>query len=233
MDTQQQGNVQQGNARQDSVQQGSAQQDSAQQGTAQQDSDKLVFEIGDAFGELFEQLVERFEELAKRFSLPAFCLKALHMLGSPMAMKELGQRFHCDPSFVTAIADMLDSHGLSRRETDTRDRRIKNLLLTPKGLALRERVEREMASFVPWAYALDAEERRTLLRLLRKMIKAEHERRAREGCSPSGKRLGATARSGRGKVTGSLTSTTPPVTAGGYRAGEVTPASSAATPGKN
>jgi DNA-binding MarR family transcriptional regulator len=199
----------------------------------QQDSDKLVIEIGDAFGELFEQLVERFEDLAKRFSLPAFCLKALHMLSSPMPMKELGQRFHCDPSFVTAIADMLDSHGLSRRETDTRDRRIKNLLLTPKGLALRERVEREMAGFMPWAHALDLEERKTLLRLLRKMIKAEHERRVRDGCGPSGKRLGATARSGRGKVTGPLTSTAPPVAAGGYRVGEVTPAPSAPTPGSN
>lgn len=207
--------------------------DGGPQDSVEQDSDKLVIEIGDAFGELFEQLVERFEELAKRFSLPAFCLKALHMLNSPMAMKELGQRFHCDPSFVTAIADMLDSHGLSRRETDTRDRRIKNLLLTPKGLALRERVEREMANFMPWAHALDAEERRTLLRLLRKMIKAEHERRVREGCSPPGKRLGATARSGRGKLTGPLTSTTPPVAAGGYRVGEVTPAPSAGTPGDN
>jgi DNA-binding MarR family transcriptional regulator len=207
------------------------QQNGVQQGSAEQDSDKLTAEIGDAFGELFEQLVERFEELAKRFSLPTFCLKALHVLSSPMAMKELGQRFHCDPSFVTAIADMLDSHGLSRRETDTRDRRIKNLLLTPKGLALRERVEREMAGFMPWAYALDREERLTLLRLLRKMIKAEHERRAREGRCPQGRRPGPTARSGRDKVTGPLTSTTPPVAAGGYRVGEVKPAPSAATPG--
>jgi DNA-binding MarR family transcriptional regulator len=207
------------------------QQNGVQQGSAERDSDKLTGEIGDAFGELFEQLVERFEELAKSFSLPTFCLKALHVLSSPMAMKELGQRFHCDPSFVTAIADMLDSHGLSRRETDTRDRRIKNLLLTPKGLALRERVEREMASFMPWAYALDREERLTLLRLLRKMIKAEHERQAREGRCPHGKRPSATARLGRDKATGPLTSTTPPVTAGGYRVGEVKPAPSAATPG--
>jgi DNA-binding MarR family transcriptional regulator len=223
---------------QDSVQLGSAvqsdsgvQPDSAAHRVScdQQDSDKLATEIADAFGELFEQMVERFEDLAKRFSLPAFCLKALHMLSSPMAMKELGQRFHCDPSFVTAIADMLDSHGLGRRETDTKDRRIKNLLLTPKGLALRERVEREMAGFMPWAYALDTEERRTLLRLLRKMVAAEHERRARERC-PVSKRSAATARSGRGKATGPLISTTPPVGAGGYRAGEVRPASTAATP---
>lgn len=232
MDTQQDG-VLHNSAEQDNAQQDSAYLDSAEQGSAEQDSDKLAVEIGDAFGELFGQMVERFEELAKRFSLPGFCLKALHMLGSPMAMKELGQRFHCDPSFVTAIADMLDSHGLSRRETDTRDRRIKNLLLTPKGLALRERVEREMAAFMPWAHALDPEERRTLLRLLRKMVAAEHERRVREGSCPHSNRPGATARSGRGKATGPQTSTAPPVADGGYRAGEVTPAPSAATSGHN
>jgi DNA-binding MarR family transcriptional regulator len=208
-----------------------AQQDRAAQPdrAAQQDSDKLAAEIADAFSELFEQMVERFEDLAKRFSLPAFCLKALHMLSSPMAMKELGQRFHCDPSFVTAIADMLDTHGLGRRETDTKDRRIKNLLLTPKGLALRERVEREMANFMPWTYALDRSERQTLLRLLRKMVAAEHERRARERDCPVSKRSAA-ARSGRGKATGPLISTTPPVGAGGYRAGEVRPASTADAP---
>jgi DNA-binding MarR family transcriptional regulator len=140
-------------------------------------TDRLDAEIADAFGELFQQTVERFEDLARRFSLPGFCLKALHMLGSPMAMKELGRRFHCDPSFVTAIADALDSHGLGRRETDPKDRRIKNLLLTPKGLQLRERVEQELYACMPWTSALDAEEQKCLLGLLRKMIRAENERR--------------------------------------------------------
>lgn len=141
-------------------------------------SDRLDAELSDAFGELFVQVVDRFDELARRFSLPAFALKALHILSSPMAMKELGRRCHCDPSFVTAIADMLDSHGLGRRETDPRDRRIKNLLLTPKGLQLRERVERELYAAMPWTHALDEDERECLLGLLRKMIKTEHQRRA-------------------------------------------------------
>jgi DNA-binding MarR family transcriptional regulator len=132
----------------------------------------LDTDLADAFSELFEQMIERFEDIGRRFSLPPFCVKALHMLSSPMAMKELGQRFHCDPSFVTSIADTLDARGLGRRETDSRDRRIKNLMLTAKGLELRERLEREIAAIMPWANALDASERETLLRLVRKMIKA-------------------------------------------------------------
>lgn len=146
-------------------------------------TDPLDVEIAEAFGELFRQTAERFEDLARRFSLPSFCLKALHMLGSPMAMKELGRRFHCDPSFVTAIADTLDSHGLGRRETDSKDRRIKNLLLTPKGLQLRERIEQELYDCMPWTSALDASERECLLGLLRKMIRAENERRAGDASS--------------------------------------------------
>jgi DNA-binding MarR family transcriptional regulator len=145
---------------------------------SQPDEDRLDAELADAFGELVEQMIERFEDLGRRLSLPGFCVKALHMLSSPMAMKELGQRFHCDPSFITSIADLLDARGLGRRETDTRDRRVKNLTLTPKGLALRERIEREMAAIMPWTHALDASERECLLALVRKMIKAEQERRA-------------------------------------------------------
>lgn len=146
--------------------------------TARPDSDRLDAELGDAFAELIGQVAGLFEELARRFSLPAFALKALHMLDSPMAMKELGRRCHCDPSFVTAIADMLDSRGLGRRETDPRDRRIKNLLLTPKGRQFRERVERELYATMPWTHALDEDERECLLGLLRKMIKTEQERQS-------------------------------------------------------
>jgi DNA-binding MarR family transcriptional regulator len=178
---------------------------------AEQPETRLDEEIADAFGELFQQTVERVEDLARRFSLPAFCVKALHMLGTPMAMKELGQRFHCDPSFVTAIADTLDSHGLGRRETDTKDRRIKNLLLTSKGMQLRERVERELHECMPWTGALDADERKCLLGLLRKMVGAGRERRA-----------------GNAPATGPQSSTTPQAAAGGIRAGEVRQDQSAA-----
>ncbi|HEX4060176.1 MAG TPA: hypothetical protein VHY58_04060 [Streptosporangiaceae bacterium] len=176
---------------------------------AQLDDDQLNTELADAFGELVEQVIGRFEALGRRFSLPAFCVKALHMLSSPMAMKELGQRFHCDPSFVTSIADMLDTHGLGRRETNTKDRRIKNLTLTPKGLALRARLEQEMAAIMPWTSALDHSERQCLLGLLRKMIQAGQE------CGANDPPPASTA------AKASTTSTAPPVATGENHAGEV------------
>jgi MarR family transcriptional regulator, organic hydroperoxide resistance regulator len=137
------------------------------------EADQLDSEILDAMGELIVQFIARGEQIAQRFGVPAFCMKALHVLESSMAMRDLGRRMHCDPSFVTAIADLLEKRGLARREAGTADRRIKNLVLTPEGVGLRRKVEQELMARVPWRSALDEEERACLLSLLRKMIVAD------------------------------------------------------------
>ena len=85
-------------------------------------------------------------------------------------MKELAQRMGCDASFVTAIADTLEERGFIRREPGQRDRRVKNLLLTPDGIAAKERMMAQLAAKMPWCYALDDGERACLLTLLRKML---------------------------------------------------------------
>src|SRR5262244_1882409 len=142
-------------------------------GTKRSTIDQLDSEILDAMGELIAALIGRSEQIAQRFGVPAFCLKALHVLESSMAMRDLGKYMHCDPSFVTAIADLLEKRGLARREASTADRRIKNLVLTEDGVALRKKVEREFIAGMPWRTALDEDERACLLRLIRKMISAE------------------------------------------------------------
>jgi len=131
-------------------------------------ADKLDSEILDAMGVLITGLVARGEQIAQRFGVPAFCLKALHVLDSSMAMRDLGRQMHCDPSFVTSIADLLEKRGLARREPSTIDRRIKNLVLTEAGVRLRAKVEREFMARMPWR-RLDDEERACLLSLIRKM----------------------------------------------------------------
>jgi len=87
-------------------------------------------------------------------------------------MKEMGQRMHCDPSFVTMVTNGLEKHGLARRETSERDRRVKNVTLTAEGASMRERLEKEFASKVPWANTLSVSERECLLTMLRKMVAA-------------------------------------------------------------
>jgi DNA-binding MarR family transcriptional regulator len=189
------------------------------------DFDQLDTDLGDAFSEFFGRILGTFEAVARGYSLPAFAVKAVHMLGAPLTMKELGQRFQCDPSFVTAIADLLDTHGLARREPDARDRRIKHLRLTPKGLEFRERIEREVFSQMPWSYALDTPERETLLALLRKMIKAESERRSQstaQGAEPDGTTVPAGQAASEAGSPDAAHDNTPPATPGGQPAGEVT-----------
>ena len=87
-----------------------------------------------------------------------------------MAMRDLGRKMHCDPSFVTTIADKLEKQGLAAREPGTADRRIKNLVLTSVGMRMREQVLGELMAAVPWREFSD-DERTCLLTLIRKMIR--------------------------------------------------------------
>ena len=133
------------------------------------EEDLLDLEILDGVAGLFARLVAEGEELAKAFGIPAFVIKALHMLDTPLAMKDLGRRMHCDPSFITGIADTLEKHGLAARESDPGDRRVKRLVLTPAGADLKHRLEDEILARTPWRRELSPEERASLLALVHKM----------------------------------------------------------------
>ena len=133
------------------------------------EEDLLDLEILDAVAGLFARLVAEGDDLAKRVGIPAFVIKALHMLDGPLAMKDLGRRMHCDPSFITGIADTLERHGLAARESDPGDRRVKRLVLTPAGAEMKRRVEDEILSRTPWRRGLSPEERASLLKLVHKM----------------------------------------------------------------
>ena len=131
--------------------------------------DKLGQEIFDAMTEFIALLIQRGEHLSQRYGVPVSCMKALRRLDTPVAMKDLGQRLHCDPSFVTMIADTLERHGLARREPNTADRRLKNLVLTPEGVELKARLEQAMLGRMPWCEAFDAEEKSSFLSMTRKL----------------------------------------------------------------
>ena len=130
---------------------------------------KLDQDIADALSEFFTHMMERAEAVAGEFGVPVFAVKALHQLDEPVTMKELGRRMHVDPSFVTMIADTLERHGLARREPNTADRRLKNLVLTPEGVELKARLEQAMLGRMPWCEAFDAEEKSSFLSMTRKM----------------------------------------------------------------
>jgi DNA-binding MarR family transcriptional regulator len=131
--------------------------------------DKLDQEIFDAMTEFVTQLVQHGDRLAERFDVPVSCMKAIRRLDAAVTMKDLGQRLHCDPSFVTMIADALEQRGLAKREPNPADRRIKNLVLTERGHEVKASLEHEMLGEMPWTRALSVEEREQFLGLVRKM----------------------------------------------------------------
>ncbi len=134
--------------------------------------DQLDLDLIDAMAGLITRVIAEGEQVAKEFAVPPFFMKALHLIDGPLAMKELGQRMHCDPSFVTGIADMLEKRGLAVREPDPADRRVKRLVLTDAGREMKHRIEQGFVARAPWRQALTVDERRTLLSLLRKMAPA-------------------------------------------------------------
>jgi MarR family transcriptional regulator, organic hydroperoxide resistance regulator len=147
--------------------------ETGQPGSSQRDgASQDGWELADCFFELIGSIVGQAEQCAQRMSIPAPFIKALHLLERPMAMKELGKRMHCDPSFVTLVADMLEKRGLARREPHVADRRVKNLVLTDDGLTLKHRIEAEVVARMPWNRGLDDAERAQLLTLIRKMLGA-------------------------------------------------------------
>jgi DNA-binding MarR family transcriptional regulator len=138
-------------------------------------------ELLDGMGEFFNHLREHLERVAQRVDLPLPCLKALRILEHPVSMKELGARMHCDASFVTAVADMLEARGLARRDVDPADRRVKRLSLTSNGEAMRVRLIDEMLADVPGLRTLDARERAQMMRLVQTMLRREASAAAAEG----------------------------------------------------
>jgi len=156
----------------DTAQPGTEQPGTEQPGTGQPSRGQLNAQIEECVFELTGRMIGQVERIAQRLAVPAVFIKALHTLDAPMAMKDLGKRMHCDPSFVTAIADMLEKRGLARRAAHPGDRRVKHLILTGEGCDLKQRLEAELSARMPWSTGLTDAERVQLLALIRKMLSA-------------------------------------------------------------
>jgi DNA-binding MarR family transcriptional regulator len=97
---------------------------------------------------------------------------ALRMLepGEPRPMNALAGLLHCDASNVTNIADRLEAAGLVVRQPSAQDRRVKTLLLTPKGVEMRTRISAIWHEPPPAITALAAEDLETLLHIMSRAL---------------------------------------------------------------
>lgn len=128
-----------------------------------------------AIFELAGLLRGRAQGIGKDLALPPPVAMALAQISGTISMRELGQRLGCERSFVTVIADELERRALIRREPDRSDRRVKNLVLTPEGAALRARLDSEFFAHLPWQRALDQDQRASLLDVINTLIQTERE----------------------------------------------------------
>jgi DNA-binding MarR family transcriptional regulator len=80
----------------------------------------------------------------KRLGLSPAESRALASLdpGGGRPMRALAREWGCDPSNATWLVDRLERQGLAARESVAGDRRIKSVVLTPKGTRLRARLIR-------------------------------------------------------------------------------------------
>jgi MarR family transcriptional regulator, organic hydroperoxide resistance regulator len=97
-------------------------------------------------------------------------VRALYALREPLSMRELAERLYLDPSNLTALVDRLEDLGLVERRADADDRRIKRLVITPKGVQLSERIIDAVFAEGTVFDKLDAAEQRQLLDLLGRIV---------------------------------------------------------------
>ena len=121
-------------------------------------------------------------------------VRALYALRDPLSMRELAERLYLDPSNLTALVDRLEDLGLVERQADADDRRVKRLVITEKGVHLSEEIIDAVFAESTVFEALDADEKRQLLRLLDKLVESpttlRSERRGRQVSRPGRRRSG-------------------------------------------
>jgi DNA-binding MarR family transcriptional regulator len=123
---------------------------------------------------MYSRMRNRMEEAARAVGVAPGALRALLLLDPEqgIAMGELAERWGCDASYMTSLADELERASLVRREPKPTDRRAKLLVPTPAGLEARDRARSVFMEPIPELEALDAEEQILLRDLFGKLAAA-------------------------------------------------------------
>lgn len=120
--------------------------------------------------ELFLAQRPRFIAVAQEFGLHPLQGMAIKHLdperGIPMS--ELAKALRCDNSNVTGIADRLEAAGLAERRASPTDRRVKTLVLTEHGAAVRAAYLARLSLVPPELENLSEAEAEQLLALMRR-----------------------------------------------------------------
>lgn len=134
-------------------------------GTAAEDAWALM-------GELFWQMRPRMVRVAGEFGLSPPQLFALKTLDpdNPVPMSALATALHCDNSNVTGLVDGLEAQGLVERRPGAHDRRVRMLVVTERGAAVRDRLVEVMQEVPPELATLSATDQQALRDILHRAL---------------------------------------------------------------
>ena len=118
--------------------------------------------------ELRERLKKEYDTTLPRFDVMA----ALFRVPEGMLMSDLSRFLLVSNGNVTGIVDRLEAAGLAERRPAERDRRVKTVVLTPHGEAVREEVRRRAGTPPPEIAALSEEDAAILRDVLRRAVGA-------------------------------------------------------------
>ena len=116
-----------------------------------------------------EGMRRRFLRVVGEHELTPPLFAALQALDEPCPMRDVASHLSCDASYVTGLADRLESLGLAERRSHPDDRRVKQLALTDRGREVRAAVLEKMESSHDLFPQLNDHEVRTMVEVYRKL----------------------------------------------------------------
>lgn len=121
-----------------------------------------------------EENQQSFLTAAASLALTPSAFRALLGFGDEEApaMRELAEKWHCDPSYVTGIVDQLEQRGFAERRPHRSDRRVKIVSLTEAGASARQAAKLRLSEPPAALRSLSVADARALRDLLRKATAA-------------------------------------------------------------
>jgi DNA-binding MarR family transcriptional regulator len=131
--------------------------------------------MNDCWELLFDLLMAeraRFPAIAAEFDLSPTQVHVLRLLepGKATPMGRLAGGLGCDASNITGVVDRLEARGLVQRQAAERDRRVKVLVVTERGLDLRRRLLVRMSEPPEPIRRLSPADQRALATILRRAM---------------------------------------------------------------
>jgi DNA-binding MarR family transcriptional regulator len=129
-------------------------------GTRTSSKKALATQAWEPFARFFFETVKHRQRLFADRGLTPNDARALFVLDDTRgrSMSELADEWLCDASNATWIVDRLEERGLAERRTMPTDRRVKLVVLTPKGSRTREEMFRKLYEPPPELLELDRED---------------------------------------------------------------------------